>query len=112
MMDIKKLLDMDNLQSIEFDIMFRDEKTGYVKYDKETGELIAESYVDSLQKSLWKPGRKVDVKSLEGILEDRCFERGRGDKNELLYSLGLTYYNPQNIVKKNKRYTYGGLYLV
>lgn len=43
---------------------------------------------------------KITIAVINDFLEDRCFEKCRPDKDDLLKMLGLTEYNPLEIVKK------------
>lgn len=49
---------------------------------------------------------KMDIFQLSGILEDRCWERGRADIREILKCIGLDNYDPLEIVKKTHGVTY------
>lgn len=49
---------------------------------------------------------RLNVFQLSQIFEDRCWERGRADINEILRKLGLKYYDPLEIVKKTHGVSY------
>lgn len=90
----------DDINNLAFKIMYKSEKVGYVNYNSTSGELITEIYVDELFKSPWKKGIEVDIDYINRFLEDRCFERGRGDRDEILRGLGLSTYNVEGIIRK------------
>ena len=49
---------------------------------------------------------KLNIMQLSQIFEDRCWERGRDDIDELLSNIGLRYYDPLEIVKRTHGISY------
>lgn len=49
---------------------------------------------------------RLNIFQLSQIFEDRCWEKGRADINEILRKLGLKYYDPLEIVKKTHGVSY------
>lgn len=80
-----------------FEVYWKDEITARV-YVKEK-EVIVSKFTDHPLKQLFAE-KKMTRYQLNQILELRCWERGRADINDLLKNIGLTEYNPQEIVRK------------
>ena len=98
---------MSQLPSLEFDIMHKDEKTGYVRYNKATGEFVAESYTDIIAKCLWISSVKVSKYDLMQFISNRCWSEYRGELPQKLGAIGLSRYNEIEIIKKTKGKMYG-----
>ena len=80
-----------------FEVYWKDEITARV-YVKEK-DVIVSKFTDHPLKQLFAE-KKMTRYQLNQILELRCWERGRADINDLLKNIGLTEYNPQEIVRK------------
>lgn len=93
--DINKRRKMINHYT--FEVYWKDEITARV-YVKEK-EVIVSKFTDHPLKQLFAE-KKMTRYQLNQILELRCWERGRADINDLLKNIGLTEYNPQEIVRK------------
>lgn len=93
--DINKRRKMINHYT--FEVYWKDEITARV-YVKEK-DVIVSKFTDHPLKQLFAE-KKMTRYQLNQILELRCWERGRADINDLLKNIGLTEYNPQEIVRK------------
>lgn len=57
-------------------------------------------YVENVLQPFGKEGMEIPISFINSFLEDRCFNKNRPDKNEILEYLGLDSHNPLEIVKK------------
>lgn len=88
-----------------FDVMWKDELTASVSITNNRKNIEVTKYSNDIAKQpFW--GGNIDIYRIYEFLEYRCFEEARPDKVVILELLGLTEYNPWEIVKK----THGRLY--
>lgn len=85
------------INNYTFEVYWKDEITARV-YVKEK-DVIVSRFTEHPLKQLFAEN-KMTRYQLNRILELRCWERGRADINDLLKNIGLTEYNPQEIVRK------------
>lgn len=85
------------INSYTFEVYWKDEITARV-YVKEK-DVIVSRFTEHPLKQLFAEN-KMTRYQLNRILELRCWDRGRADINDLLKNIGLTEYNPQEIVRK------------
>lgn len=88
-----------------FEVMWKDELIASVSITENRKIIEVKKYSDDIAKQpFW--GGKIDLNRIYQFIEFRCFEEARPDKKELLKKLGLTEYNPWEIVRK----THGRLF--
>lgn len=81
-----------------FDWMLINTVVAHVEVNRETKEVTCQEFTDEIPyKFLGR--RPKTIQSVLNKFRDRCFEEGRPDKEEILASMGLTQYNPFDIVK-------------
>ena len=85
------------LEDYSFEVYWKDELTASVRVEGK--DVLVSRYTDHPLRQLFA-SEKMTRPQLNRILELRCWDRGRDDINELLAHLGLTEYNPREIVKK------------
>lgn len=85
------------INNYTFEVYWKDEITARV-YVKEK-DVIVSRFTDHPLKQLFAE-KKMTRYRLNQILELRCWDRGRADIDDLLKNIGLTEYNPQEIVGK------------
>ncbi len=85
------------INNYTFEVYWKDEITArvYVKGH----DVTVSRFTDHPLKQIFAE-KKMTRYQLNQILELRCWERGRADINELLENIGLSEYNPQEIVRK------------
>ena len=105
---IKKSLERERkeeklLLDYTFEVFWKDEITArvYVK----SGKVQVARYCEHPVKQLFAKEQMTRYQ-LNRIFEMRCFEKGRGDIHEILKNLGLTEYNPYEIVRKTHGVSY------
>jgi hypothetical protein len=86
----------NNMEKYEFTIMRYDEPVMYVSIDSNTVTTRALTSDDDKLPFYFKP----DLDQIFTYIEDRCSERSRPDQQEILALIGLSEYNPYEIVKK------------
>lgn len=91
------------LKNYFFEVFWKDEITARV-YVREK-EVLVSRYTDHPLKQLFAKN-KMTRYQLNKIMELRCWERGREDIDDILKSLGLTEYNPYEIVRKTHGVSY------
>ena len=75
------------------------------KVDVEGNEVFITRYIlHPVKQIFWTD--KMDVFQLTRVFEGRCWERGRSDIQDILHSLGLSVYDPFEIVKKTHGVSY------
>lgn len=86
-----------------FEVYWKDEITArvYVKGQN----IIVSRYTDHPLKQIFAE-KKMTRYQLNQVLELRCWDRGRADIQELLGNIGLTEYNPQEIVRRTHGVSY------
>ncbi len=94
----KKLVDR-----YTFEVYWKDEITARVYVHER--EAIVSRFVEHPVKQLFAADR-MTRNQLNRILELRCWERGRADIQELLNRIGLSEYNPQQIVRRTHGVSY------
>lgn len=90
------------LESIEFDVMNKDDKVAEVFISADRKTVKVKQYTDNI----WIKPFPMEEPTLEDVadfLESRCFPRSRVNCQQLLEDLGLETYSPIGIVQK----TYG-----
>ena len=81
---------------IEFEWYDYGRLCSYITIHRDTGEVEVEDFTDCvLEQFLGK--RPHTIEQVYEVWEERCFDRNRVDKHELLKSLGLTQYDPYEI---------------
>ncbi len=91
------------MNEFSFEVYWKDEITARVYVKKK--EVIISRYSENPGKQLFAE-KKMTRYQLGKILEMRCWEKGRADINEILKHLGLTEYNPYEIVRKTHGVSY------
>lgn len=91
------------MDEFSFEVYWKDEITARVYVKKK--EVIISRYSENPGKQLFAE-KKMTRYQLGKILEMRCWEKGRADINEILKHLGLTEYNPYEIVRKTHGVSY------
>lgn len=93
----------DILNSYSFDVFWKDEHTAHVEV--KPSEVLITRYVKHPVKQIFAAD-KMTRYQLNKILELRCWDRNRADINDILHHLGLSEYNPQQIVRKTHGVSY------
>lgn len=91
------------METFTFEVYWRDEITARV-YVKPT-EVVISRYTDNPAKQLFS-AKKMTRYQLGKILEMRCWEKSRPDIGGILNKLGLSEYNPYEIVRKTHGVSY------
>ena len=92
--------------SIVFDYMCRDDVKTHVEVDCINRKVSVTNYTDViLDQALGL--RPATIENIQYFFKDRCFEETRPDKDTLLELLGLTQYNPYDIVKQTRGRMWG-----
>ena len=81
-----------------FDVLNKDTLLSHVEVIN--NKVSITRYVESVLQPFGKEGMEVPISFINTFLEDRCFNKNRPDKDEILKYLGLDRYNPLEIVKK------------
>lgn len=84
---------------MHFYVMWKDEKTAEVEISEDRKDVRITKYSDDISKMPFG-GDKLDLERVYNFIEGRYFERGRPDIMERLEDIGLTEYNPWEIIKK------------
>lgn len=83
--------------TLKFDVMWKNEMVGRIEIVE--GVLIKnESYNKEWWKNYW--AKMTNSYNILMSLQNRCFDRARPDKDELLEYLGLSEYNVYKIVRR------------
>ena len=77
---------------------WQDEITAKVKI--ENNRAYIERLTDDKMKQFFPPMESMDLALLSELFETRCWDRGRGDIDEILKRFGLTEYDPMELVKR------------
>lgn len=88
-----------------FDVMWKDDVIASVSITNNRKDIKIKKFNNDIYKQPFMYG-KMDLDRVYQFISYRCFEEGRGDKEELLELLGLEEYNPWEIIKK----THGRLF--
>ena len=91
------------VDEFSFEVYWKDEITARVYVRKK--DVIISRYTDNPGKQLFAE-KKMTRYQLGKIFELRCWEKGRSDIGEILEYLGLSEYNPYEIVKKTHGVSY------
>lgn len=91
------------MESYSFEVYHKDEITARVYVRAK--EVIISRFTDNPAKQLFAQ-KKMTRYQLGKIFEMRCWDRGRADIDELLGHLGLTEYDPYEIVRKTHGVSY------
>lgn len=88
-----------------FYVMHKDDVVCIVDVPEYGNDIKVEKVID---RAAIQPfyGGKVDRERIYRFFARRCFEENRPDRKELLASLGLTEYNPYEIVRKTHGVNY------
>ena len=81
-----------------FDLMFKDEVCSHVEVNLDNREIACEEYSNVPHHVVFGK-RPHTIENLNLFLERRCFPKERPDCRELLEDIGLTQYNPLDIVR-------------
>lgn len=85
------------LNEYSFEVYWKDEITARVYVHR--SEAIISRFVEHPVKQLFARNR-MTRDQINRVLELRCWDRGRPDLPELLQNIGLTEFNPQEIVRR------------
>ena len=99
----KRIKNEDMLDEFVFEVYWKDEITARVYVKKKY--VIISKFTENPGKQLFAE-RKMTRYQLGKIFEMRCFEKGRPDIADILNHLGLSEYNPYEIVKKTHGVSY------
>lgn len=100
----RKLLKKESiLQDYSFEVFWKDELTARVRVNGP--EIIVSRYTQHPAKQIFAK-EKMSRNQLNEVLALRCFERGRADINEKLKAIGVSSYNPYEIIKKTHGVSY------
>ena len=86
------------MNNFSFEVYWKDEITARVYVKKK--KVIVSRYTENPGKQLFA-SKEMTRFQLGKIMEMRCWEKGRPDINEILNHLGLSEYNPYEIVRKH-----------
>ncbi len=81
-----------------FDVMNENELMSHVEVTNNRKNVKIQRIVNKFPQPFM--GDKLDLERVYRFLESRCFERERPDKDLILGQLGVSEYNPWEIVKK------------
>lgn len=100
---------MDSTEKIvfEFDYMRMDTVLAHVKLTNNGVQF--ENFCDDPVFLPFGIKEKASLNDLYEFFEDRCFPRTRGNCDEVLESMGLTKYDPYEIVKRTNGFMYDSL---
>lgn len=84
---------------LKFDYLNKDTICTSVEADSDTGEVKVVDYTDFIYHTVFGK-RPHTIEELNDFFESRCFPEGRADRKDLLTGLGLSQYNPLDIVRK------------
>lgn len=79
-------------------VYWKDELTAVINITN--NQVTIEKFTDNPMKQFFLAFDKMDIIKLSELLETRCWERERLDIKELLKKIGLTEYDPIDIVKR------------
>ena len=83
--------------TLKFDVMWKNEMVGRIEIVE--GVLVKnENYADEWYKNYW--AKMTNAPNILMSLSNRCFDRARPDKAELLKYLGLEEYNVYDIIRR------------
>lgn len=85
------------IPDLEFDVLWEDQKIGYVCIKDEQIKEAVQYECDNAIRFL--PMCEITIPLMAQLLEARCWDRNRANINEILAKLGLSCYNPFEIVK-------------
>lgn len=91
------------LNEYSFEVYWKNEITARVYVHR--SEAIISRFVEHPVKQLFAKNR-MTRDQINRVLELRCWDRGRPDLPELLQSIGLTEFNPQEIVRRTHGVTW------
>lgn len=91
------------MNEFSFEVYWKDEITARVYVKKK--KVVVSRYTENPGKQLFA-SKEMTRFQLGKILEMRCWEKGRPDINEILNHLGLSEYNPYEIVRKTHGVSY------
>lgn len=86
------------MDKLVFDYMNKDEVCTHVEVNLKTKDVYAQDFTKIKSRTVFAK-RPHNIEELNKFLEERCFPRGRNDEKDILKHLGLTQYNPLDIVK-------------
>lgn len=81
----------------EFDVFWKDELQAHVKINPETSEVDVTSYSDNVVENPFAV-LPCDIHYVNDFISDRCFEKNNASRDFFLQDLGLSTYNPWEIV--------------
>ena len=85
------------MENISFDTMWKNKVTAHVQI--KDNQVNVTSYSDNVVENAFAIP-PFDIFYVNQFIEGRCFEEGNADRNFFLADLGLSSYNPWEIVKK------------
>lgn len=91
------------LPDFSFEVFWKDELTASVRV--KGADVKVTRFTDHPLRQLFA-AEKISRYQLNHILELRCFEKGRSDIEQILQRLGLTDYDPYEIVKQTHGVSY------
>lgn len=86
------------MYDMEFTIMHKNKEVEEIKVNFSSGEIEYKNIIDEIP--LKQFNKKPDLFQIFDWLEERSYPRNRTNVNELLREIGLTHYDPKEIVKK------------
>lgn len=86
------------MEKLVFDVLNKDTLLSHVEVID--NKVNVTRYIESVLQPFGKEGMEVPISFINTFLEDRCFNKNRPDKDEILEYLGLERYNSLEIVKK------------
>lgn len=98
-----EILKQPVLNEYSFEVYWKDEITARVYVHR--SEAIISRFVEHPVKQLFAK-KRMTRDQLNHVFELRCWDRGRPDLPELLTSIGLTEFNPQEIVRRTHGVTW------
>ena len=88
------------IPDMDFDIMWWNEKVGHICIKDE--EIVCAEQYDCDVYKRFLPYCKITIPLLSRLFESRCWDRNRAEIDDILSMLGLSSYNPFQIILKTR----------